>query len=208
MLDSTPHDKHLLQTVLALPVPTVSNARILELRGYVPRAYAPWTENEERCLLLLLQTGLDVSDISLLLLRQQGGITARMRLLGHDPHDESPARTATPTAEQFIPAVLARLFKTEVFILTGPPERGLAGWLHRQRRRAGRPWTSTEDHCTYALHQRGWPTPRVAAQLERGLMEVQRRTHLLSQRDQPHDPNALFSAWPQNVAPGLEHHEQ
>lgn len=174
MTDSPAHS--LLDDVLALPVPPAGDARVQELRKYVPRAYAAWTPEEERCLLELLQAGREVGDVSLLLLRQPGGITARMRRLNLEIPDDM--RGAVHEPETFIPTVLTRLFEAEVPQGSPPGSQGLTAWVQQRRKRAGQFWSATEMHCLGALARRGWTAPRLATLLQRGLLDVQRQLQL------------------------------
>jgi hypothetical protein len=109
-----------------------------------------------------------VSDISLLLLPQYGGLTARMRRLNLDPPEETPSKALT--AEDFVAHVLGRLFATEVQGAASASCQGLSGWIQQRRPRAGRDWSAAENYCLSALAHRGWIAPQTAALLERGLM--------------------------------------
>lgn len=168
----------LLNQVLSHPVPWIAEQRIRELRLYVPRAYAPWTSTEEQCLLACVDLALDVRDISLLLLRQTGAITVRLRQLSLPAiHQLSPV-----TPEDFIPTVLSGLFSTESPSL---PATGLAYWVKSQRPRAGRPWTPTEDHCLLSVVAQARPIAEASMLFQRPWTEMAQQHQYLLARAVP-----------------------
>lgn len=160
-----PPTLELLNRVLGQPVPWIAEQRIRELRRYVPRAYAPWTPAEEQCLKDCVHLELDVRDISLLLLRQAGAITVRLRQLGLPVHHQHPSLPL----ENFIPTVLNGLFSTEPPL---PATTGLARWVLSQRPRAGRSWTPTEAHCLVSVMAQGRPVSETSALFQRPWTEI------------------------------------
>jgi hypothetical protein len=67
------------------------------IRQEHPRAFEPWSQDEERQLVEMFHAGKDVSDMARALQRKQGAITARLKkleLVG-DKSDESKGNTAT-----------------------------------------------------------------------------------------------------------------
>ena len=118
-------NRHLRGTAIERPVPS-SDSRVERnekgydkeaIRSKYPRAYEPWTDEEERELSRLVSTGRDVSELSQTLGRQPGAIESRLRRMEQG--------TASPTAGE-THTVTQRLLQQGLTLDQIAGERGLS----------------------------------------------------------------------------------
>lgn len=107
-----------LSALLNRPVEPKTQPRIIQLRQRFPRAYAPWSPEEDTLLLGLHQAGFGVGALSEALRRQPGGVHVRTVLLtqGEDAvramneerqqrrEKKAERRTAPPAGAVAVPA--------------------------------------------------------------------------------------------------------
>ncbi len=157
-----------IDAVLQGPLPATRDERVLQVRRTVPRAYAPWTLEEEQCVGLLRTQGLSLNAVGLILARQGSAIDARLQRHGQD-HGAVERHVSSAERQEAIDWL-------ELLVVCPAPqpsERGALGnWIRQRCRRAGQPWTPAEERLIHLMRDQPSTWPAVARQVQRPLLDV------------------------------------
>ena len=157
-----------IDAVLQGPLPATRDERVLQLRRTVPRAYAPWTLEEEQCAELLRTQGLSRNAVGLILARQGSAIDARLQRHGLDP---GAAERHVSDAER--QEAIDWLQLLVVCPAPHPGQQGALGdWVRQRCRRAGQLWTPAEERLVHLTRDQPSRWTSVARQVQRPLLDV------------------------------------